>query len=926
MTVRFPVTFGLLLTALTLAVPALTGCQRGSEPQGSSRLDHPDPLSAGERDLPDIIQVSAEELSDGPAPKTAAPGAKEGVKENRLAKESSPYLLLHKHNPVDWYPWGPEAFETAKKLDRPIFLSVGYSSCYWCHVMERQVFSNPAIAAYMNEHFICVKVDREERPDIDDIYMTSLYVYLQLSGAGDGGGWPLSMFLTPDGRPLAGGTYFPPEDKAGQPGFPSIMKRIVEVWSNNREQVEKSADTVTSIVRREMRPALTLERVELNRALIDASLKEVVQSHDPEFGGLDFHAEQPDGPKFPVPVKLSLLQYELRSRPDADASRVLYHTLDSMAASGLRDHLSGGFHRYSTDRQWRVPHFEKMLYDNAQLAGVYAEAFRATGQPEYRTVAEETLAFVLTEMTDATGGFHSAIDAETDGVEGLYYVWSPEDVRRDLGPLARVFGAAYGLDQPSPFEHGHVLYRPVKFEQLAASLQMDVRDLNLQLFDARRRLLEIRNRRKSPLRDDKILTSWNALMIRSLAEAGAALERPQYVNAAGKAMLFVLNNLRDQRGQLLRTWREGSAKLDGTLDDYAFTIEALLTLHSVTQDEKWLNAARRLTDDQIAQFHDEADGGFYFTAHHQEALIARTKNAWDAVLPSGNSVTVRNLIRLTALTGNDRYRDLATKTLQLFAPQMKSHPRNTTNLAISLGEYLDTQSGSAPARPGAAPKESAAPPPAVPSEQKPPGQTPSGTSGAAVPTPGSGTGVTQASGEKPPSTAPKPRPDRITARAYLASDRLPAGGATRIAVIIEVAEGWHINASPAKPASAIPTAVSIDAKLGTALNRLQYPAGIELASEGSAPRRSVYEGRVVIFGELNAPPTAAGQTEEFQLSIRYQSCNGELCEQPRVVKFAARVPVAGPGEPVKAINAALFQSQPAAPAAQAPAEATGARP
>ena len=433
-----------LIVVAALSMVSVIGCGL-QEPATTS--DSPDGNS-GSAAAPAAFNIFGDEQPESAVvPASAETTAETGRKhENRLAHETSPYLLMHARNPVDWYPWGPEAFEAARTGDKPIFLSIGYSSCYWCHVMERLVFENEEIARYMNEHFINIKVDREERPDIDDIYMTALQIYIQLSGSGGGGGWPLSMFLTPDGKPIAGGTYFPPADIDGRTGFPTLTKRIIEAWTTQRASLEQGAETITQYLQKEMLPGFSLEKVELTRELAESVSLSIVQSHDPEFGGVDFQMDNPDSPKFPVPTKLALLQYEAEQHDNATARRVLYHTLDAMAAGGIRDHLAGGFHRYSTDRQWLVPHFEKMLYDNAQLANIYIDAARATNKAEYRQVAEEILSFIMSDMTDSTGAFHSAIDAETDGIEGKYYVWSREEVQKALGDQTVFFGRAYGLN------------------------------------------------------------------------------------------------------------------------------------------------------------------------------------------------------------------------------------------------------------------------------------------------------------------------------------------------------------------------------------------------------------------------------------------------------------------------------------------------
>jgi uncharacterized protein YyaL (SSP411 family) len=842
-----------------------------------------------------------------------------GEYRNRLARETSPYLLLHAKNPVDWYPWGPEALEKAKEEQKPIFLSIGYSSCYWCHVMERLVFENEEIAQYMNEHFVNIKVDREERPDIDDIYMLALQVYQQLSGSGGGGGWPLSMFLTPDGQPIAGGTYFPPKDSDNQLGFPSIMKRMVDAWRNQREQVEEGAAKITDYVRREMRPGLVLEKTELSRGLVNSAVRAVVQSHDPEFGGFDFSLERPSAPKFPVPVKLALLQYQERQSPSQDVGQTLTKTLQALAAGGIRDHLGGGFHRYSTDRYWVLPHFEKMLYDNAQLADVFTEAYRTTKRPEYREVAEETLDFILTEMTDPNGGFHSALDAETEGVEGRYYVWTLDQVERTGGQYARDFIATYGMLEAAPFEHGYVLHLPQSILDTATELKIPPQELRVRLRDVRGHLLEARRRRPAPLKDDKVLTSWNGLMIRAFANAASVFGQRRYLDAAERGMMFLLTSMRDGDGQLQRTWRTNTAKLNAYLDDYAFVIDALITLHLTTRDEKWLNAARRLTDDQIQLFWDEADGGFFFTSHRHEELLARTKNGWDSVLPSGNSVSVRNLIRLASLTGEQEYRKKAQKILEIFAPQIEQNPRGTAYMAFALGEFLDETDyrslrNRVAAVPTETPRDTIEPAPAdttratVGNDNRP---VPAVTPATADPMPSQPVADSQSPDATPAAATAKPAEDgaakhRVTAKAFLANDRLPAGGNSKIGILLKIEPGWHINTNPAHPEFLIPTTVELKSKLGVTMAAPAYPAGGELKLEGIDTAYHVYAGEVLVTASLMIPESAASKLEEFELTIRYQACNDQNCERPRTLKFAARVPVAAVGEPVIAINKSVF--------------------
>ena len=471
------------------------------------------------------IGLAAEEFSATAKTKTRA---------NRLSKESSPYLLLHAHNPVDWYPWGTEAFEKAKKEGKLIFLSVGYSSCYWCHVMERKVFTNEAIAKTLNDNFVCIKVDREERPDVDEIYMTALQVYFQMIGAPSNGGWPLSMFMTPDGKPVAGGTYFPPEDTASQQGFPSVLKTLSEMWNSKREQMETNAEIVSKETRRLMNPKVSLKQVPVTASLAATAFASTASSFDPEFGGIDFNPDRPNGPKFPTPAKLTFVQQVLDRTPHPDISQLLDLTLMQLACGGIRDHVGGGFHRYSVDRRWNVPHFEKMLYDQAQLADVFVNAVRSTHQPLYKQVAEEIFEFVSREMTSPDGGFYSALDAETHGVEGEFYAWESAEIDKVLGAAATDFKNAYRVKELSEFEHGNVLRltskkmpKPEVSDAPVDSLPVgiSVRD---EFSRSRQKLLEARNRREKPLRDEKILTCWNGLMIGAYARAASTLQHPEY--------------------------------------------------------------------------------------------------------------------------------------------------------------------------------------------------------------------------------------------------------------------------------------------------------------------------------------------------------------------------------------------------------------
>jgi len=810
-------------------------------------------------------------VDDGKAP------AKPKAKTNRLARETSPYLLMHAHNPVDWYAWGPEAFEKARKEGKLIFLSVGYSSCYWCHVMERKVFMNETIAKTMNDNFVCIKVDREERPDVDDIYMTALQVYYQAIGAQSGGGWPLSMFITADGKPVAGGTYFPPEDSDKSMGFPSILGRLNDLWKDKREQLEANADILANETRRVMRPKLSLKPIEVNDTLVAKSFEAVVNSFDPDFGGVDFQSKRPDGPKFPTPTKLLFVQEMLKHKPDADTAELLDLTLMQMACGGIRDHLGGGFHRYSVDRKWLVPHFEKMLYDQAQLADVYVNAFVATQKPLYKQVAEEILTFVEREMTSNEGGFYSALDAETNGIEGESYVWEAREIDNILGAAAADFKEAYHVKDLSDFEHGNVLRLSTGEVEALEGPRAE------RLAVSRQKLLTVRDQRQRPLRDEKTLTSWNGLMMGAFARAGALLNQPDFVRTAERGANFVLANLRDAEGRLLRTHTAGKAKLNAYLDDYAFVIDGLLALHDATDDARWFKAAKELQDDQLKMFRDETGGGFFFTSHHHEELLARTKNCYDGVLPAGNSVSARNLIKLAKLTGEQRYLDEARTIVELFASNLEQAPRSLTVLALAASELL--------------------------AADKPKGQsdTPRDDRVQQV-----GTNDTTAkAGEKlillAEQQEERPKKDELVrARAYLSTDRLPAGGTCRIVVLLDVKEGWHINANPPSPDFLKPTKLSFKSKSGVTLADPVYPKGHGFKMEGEDMDAMVYEGEVAIDGTLTVPKSSGGVTDEMEITVNYQACNEKGCQPPKSIKLTGKLAVAKPGESVKPINSKLF--------------------
>ena len=624
-------------------------------------------------------------------PKSAPAESKQSSEHtNRLAKETSPYLLLHAHNPVDWYPWGEEALAKAKTEKKLIFLSIGYSSCYWCHVMERESFMDAEIARKLNENFVCIKVDREERPDIDEIYMQALHVYLQLVGSKQGGGWPLSMFLTPDGKPLMGGTYFPPHDKNGMLGFATVLDRVTEAWRAEPEKWQKTGDSLANYVAENLRQRPLLRVVKFQPGLLAAVLKALASQFDKEYGGFGFDDVNPKVAKFPEPPNLRFLIDQARRAKGGTADQMLTLTLEKISQGGIRDHVGGGFHRYSTDRFWCVPHFEKMLYDNAQLVTVYSLAYELSPRDDYRRAVGETIEYVLREMSDPQGGFYSALDAETDAEEGRYYVWERAEVEKALTPEEfELWSAVYGLTAEPNFEERYIPLLAAPLVDTAKQRQLSEAQLDAKLQPIRQKLLAVRNARPRPLTDTKILTGWNGLMISGLAEAGRVFKQPEYLAAATKAADFVLSKSRDSEGRLLRTYAGGSAKIPAYLDDYAFLVDGLIALHRATGEQRWLDEADRLTDEQLELFWDENVGGFFFTSSQHEQLFARSKVPTDTVTPAGNSVAASNLLYLADALHKPEYAERAEGCLRAASPLLDEHPSAVPQLAVVLGQWID---------------------------------------------------------------------------------------------------------------------------------------------------------------------------------------------------------------------------------------------
>jgi len=757
---------------------------------------------------------------------------------NRLARETSPYLLQHAHNPVDWYAWGPEAFERARRENKPIFLSVGYSTCYWCHVMERQSFENEMIAKLMNELFVNIKVDREERPDVDQLYMTAVQILTRQ------GGWPMSVFLTPDLKPFFGGTYFPPADMHGRPGFPRVLQSLSHTFATKRDQVEKSADEITRMIGAVSQPRRPEHPLTVDLSLIEQLLEQSSSDFDSCFGGFG------GAPKFPRETLLEALLRYARS-PDATEDgqamrRNVLYTLDCMADGGIRDHLGGGFHRYSTDEKWLVPHFEIMLYDQGMLAVCYLEAWAQTREARHARVARGILDFALREMTSPDGAFYTAFDAEVDAMEGLSYLWTLAEAREVLREKAEgdastqhfseadidLFLRTYGLQDGPNFadpHHGNgqpdqnILFLPKPLEEIAKSLSLTEEALDARLAPMRQALYAARARRKQPLLDTKILTSWNGLMIRAFAMAGRLFDEPRYAAAAARAADWLLKNHWDRK-RLIRTSRpdavgSASAEIPGSLDDYAFFGRALLELYAATGDIRWKERAAFMMGVLKNEFLDAQSGGFYFTPVNQPDLIVRSRNAHDSPLPSGNSVAAICLRELGDA-------ELARKTIAEFSAGMAEHPDGMSSMLQASLEFLEKY----PAFTVSAEEDGAA------------------------------------RVEAPES------PDELARAAVALSAAWVTAKHLRITVKIDPA--YHLNDHKAAE-GLVPTALSVAASYtGEQGVQVQYPPGAVRPFPFAEKGLSIYEGTIaieVMFG--SSLPTGT----RVRATLTYQPCTEEAC-------------------------------------------------
>jgi hypothetical protein len=788
---------------------------------------------------------------------------------NELAQESSPYLLQHAHNPVDWHAWGPRAFEKARAENKPIFLSVGYSTCYWCHVMERESFENESVAAEMNRLFVNIKVDREERADVDQLYMTAVQLITRR------GGWPMSVWLTPDLRPFYGGTYFP------APQYVGYLRGLDDAYRNRSAEVEQSANQITGILRKLARPAPVDKPLIIDDRVIDSLIRRSIADYEPTHGGFG------GAPKFPRETLLELLltwldattpspgtpgegwggglmsrtsphSIPLPDPPPAHRGREmemkpplrtggdtrdvvtqrLRHALDAMADGGIRDQLGGGFHRYSTDAQWLVPHFEIMLYDNAMLGWVYAEAHRQFGQRRYADVARGIFDFVLREMTSPQGAFYTAFDAEVDAQEGLSYLWTVEEIRSLLGPDdAKLFNRVYGVDRGPNFadpHHGNgqadknILFLPQPLEQAARDFNLTEEEVEARLSPMRQRLYEARLKRKQPLLDTKIITSWNALMIRALAHGGSILKEPRYVDAAATAASFLLDH--HLHGDiLLRTSRDGAGKYRGFLDDYAFLVQALLAVHTATRNDTWRHYAQNLSREMVRQFMDEKLGGFYFTSAEATDLIVRQITTQDSPLPSGNGIAAMALLALGQT-------ESARATLVALAQPMVEQAEGSAALVQAAMQFVREQ-GRIEIDPNAQPAQA----------------------------------------DRPPSPH-----DQAVKVVSLKTEWL---NAAELHVKLSVLEGFHIN-SNAPGGGDVPliaTHLAVDVPGAT----IEYPPGKPIAFAFTREPINVYEGEVILRVTFPHPPTPQST---IHLSLSYQGCDEHACLPTATLAREVEVP------------------------------------
>ncbi|MCK6472481.1 MAG: thioredoxin domain-containing protein [Planctomycetes bacterium] len=767
---------------------------------------------------------------------------------NRLAKETSPYLLQHAHNPVDWYPWGPEAFAKARAEQKPIFLSVGYSACHWCHVMEHECFEDEEVAKVLNEGFVSIKVDREERPDVDDIYMHYVQMVTQR------GGWPMSVVMTPEGLPFFGGTYFPKQQ------FMPIMDRIREGWATERERLNTFAEKAKEALKSYAEQDLPAADRPLDRGTVERFVPFQVERFDFEEGG------NAGAPKFPPHSALALLlEIVAGGKAEKPAREMLALTLDKMQLGGIHDHVGGGFHRYSTDGFWLLPHFEKMLYDNAQLAAVYARASVVLQDPAYARTSRGIYDWVLREMTSKDGAFYSAYDADSDGEEGKFYVWDRNEVDKILGDDADLFCELYQIRPEGNF-HDEATHQPsgMNIPHLAQSLDAHAKRLDRDPDELRawaagclEKLRAVRAKRVWPGLDDKVLTSWNALMIGSLAQGGLALKEPAYTKAAVRAADWLLRNLRGKDGRWRATYNRGQARLAAYQDDHAFLAEAFLDLHEATGEKRWVDETERVVAEMDRHFWDAAKGGYFFTADDHEELLIRMKKPADNATPSGNGIAAQALVRLARATGKKAYAERAVEVMKAYHIFMDKAPAMVESMLVALDEFLED--GHAIASIVAAP-------------------------------------------------AAKVTRGPVTAELLLGAGSLLAGGRVPVAVRLEFEPQWHVQAHEPSQKGLVGTAVRLESAALGALKDFRYPAAEELTAPELGGALAVYKSPVLVGAWLEVPEDLAPGTARLQVEVTFQACDERSCARPEQVLLTLTVTVSEKGTPAKPLHEEVFRS------------------
>lgn len=755
---------------------------------------------------------------------------------NSLIDETSPYLRQHAHNPVNWYPWGEAAFAKAKQENKPIFLSVGYSTCYWCHVMEVESFEDPEVAAVLNEHFIAIKVDREERPDIDEQYMIATQLLTQR------GGWPNSVWLTPAGKPWMAGTYFP------KANFISVLEQLATIWETRRDEVDRQAESMVQAAARVSSPRFSTA-VPLTEKLVDQAAKELVARFEPLHGG--FGA----APKFPPHGTLQLLLEHYRRTKDPSLLPPITKTLDAMWLGGLHDHLGGGFHRYSTDDRWLLPHFEKMLYDNAQLMRAYADGFELTGERRYRDAVEDIFQWCQREMTAAEGGFYSALDSGEVGKEGEAYVWSVEKLRQALpAEDAQFFSEIYNFQVEGNFAEEasgektgeNIPHRTETIEQIAERRSLDPAALRSRLDALRENLLEVRQGWPQPHKDDKILTSWNGLMIAALARAGRLLEEPRYSQSAERAADFILQNMvRD--GRLLRTYRAGQAKLPAYLDDYTYFIQALLELYQTSGNARWLRQADTFAEQLIDDFEDRQQGGFFFTTDEHEDLLVRSKHlGGGGNLPNPNGVAAQVLLELAELTGKTAYRQSAQRTLQSLSGLMELQPQASEDVLVATSRWLATGGDAAP--------------------------------------------VTAAEPQQQDGKLVQ-RLDPVTIEIAPATLKCKAGERVTVSVMLAIDEGWHLYAENPEADFLQPTRVTVDADEAFTVESVKSSPPQRQVDAILNQELATYAGEVQFELAITANAKAVPGTHPLTIRVTMQACDSKRCLPEKTIAIEVALEV-----------------------------------